>query len=77
MKALPLLCLALGVPVLASLVAGPARHYLANDDHTDHLWTADAETYHGVFVDLLDYYLQLADDTATNAAPYQSRFNAE
>jgi hypothetical protein len=25
--------------------AAPIRIYLANDDHTDYLWTADAETY--------------------------------
>ena len=41
----------------------PKRIYLANDDHTDYLWTADAETYNAVFVDMLDYYLRLADET--------------
>ena len=30
------------------------RLYLANDDHTDYMWTADAETYAGVFTDMLE-----------------------
>lgn len=55
----------------------PMRIYLANDDHTDYMWTADAETYAGVFVDMLDYYLALADATDANPAPYQSRFNPD
>ena len=57
--------------------AQQSRIYIANDDHTDYLWTADAETYNAVFVDMLDYYLRLADEAAPNAAPYQSRFNVD
>lgn len=53
------------------------RIYLANDDHTDYLWTADAETYDAVFVDMLDYYLRLAEETKGNESPYRSRFNAD
>ncbi len=49
--------------------AEPRRIYLANDDHTDYVWSADAETYNGTFVDMLDYYLRLADETVTHAAP--------
>jgi alpha-mannosidase len=60
-----------------SLRAQPIRIYLANDDHTDYLWTADAETYNAVFVDMLDYYLRLADETKDNPSPYRSRFNAD
>ncbi|MEO6739339.1 MAG: hypothetical protein ABIP20_03745 [Chthoniobacteraceae bacterium] len=61
----------------ASTAAEPKRLYIANDDHTDYMWTADAETYAGVFTDLLDYYLALADATEANPAPYQSRFNCD
>lgn len=60
-----------------SLRAQPTRIYLANDDHTDYMWTADAETYNAVFVDMLDYYLRLADETKENPSPYRSRFNAD
>lgn len=59
------------------LRAQATRIYIANDDHTDFMWTADAETYNAAFVDMLDHYLRLADETATNATPYQSRFNAD
>jgi alpha-mannosidase len=71
------LAFALGVAGSAALASEPKRIYLANDDHTDYLWTADAESYHAVFVDMLDYYLRLSDETANHAAPYQSRFNAD
>ena len=60
-----------------AMAGEPKRIYLANDDHTDYMWTADAETYNGVFVHMLDYNLCLADATATNAPPFQSRFNAD
>ncbi len=53
------------------------RIYLANDDHTDYLWAADEETYARVFVDLLDFHLRLADETAANPAPYRNRFNCD
>lgn len=71
------LAFALGVAGAAASAAEPVRLYLANDDHTDYMWTADAETYNAVFVDLLDFYLKLADATTNNPAPYQSRFNAD
>ena len=77
MKILSLFCLALGFTGLAAMAAGPVRIYLANDDHPDYMWTADAETYNAVFVDMLDYYLRLAEDTKDNPAPYRSRFNAD
>ncbi len=57
--------------------AEPKRIYIANDDHTDFMWTADADTYANVFVDLLDFHLKLADETAKNPPPYRNRFNAD
>lgn len=57
--------------------AEPTRIYLANDDHTDYLWTADADTYANVFVEMLDFHLKLADETAANPSPYRNRFNAD
>ncbi len=55
----------------------PKRIYIANDDHTDFMWTADADTYGRAFVDLLDFHLDLADKTASNPPPYRDRFNAD
>ena len=71
--------------VLAFLLVGtaslraaePTRVYLANDDHTDYMWTADADTYANVFVEMLDFHLKLADETASNPSPYRNRFNAD
>ena len=61
----------------AAPAAEPTRVYLANDDHTDFMWTADADTYHRVFVEMFDFHLKLADETAANPSPYRARFNAD
>lgn len=53
------------------------RIYIANDDHTDFMWTADADTYAQAFIDMLDYHLQLADETQHNPWPYRNRFNVD
>jgi alpha-mannosidase len=64
-----------GVPVSAQ--ADRKRLYIAADDHTDYLWTADEATYRRVFQDMLDYYLDLADATAGELPEYQSRWNCD
>jgi alpha-mannosidase len=51
------------------------RIYIAPDDHTDYVWTADEETYQKAILQMTDYYLDLADKTATNPKDYQSRWN--
>ena len=53
------------------------RIYIALDDHTDYMWTADEATYRQSFIDMLDYYLDLADATDGNPAEFQSRFNCD
>ena len=53
------------------------RIYIAEDDHTDFMWTADAETYGRVFVEMLDHHLALAESTKGNAPPYRHRFNCD
>ncbi len=50
------------------------RIYIANDDHTDYEWSATAETYRTAFLEMLDYYLDLADQTQENHPDHQSRF---
>lgn len=57
--------------------AEPVRLYLANDDHTDYLWTADAETYGRVFVEQIDYNLQLTAQTQHLPPAWQNRFNTD
>lgn len=55
----------------------PARLYLANDEHTDYMWSTDEGGYGAIFVDLLDHHLKLADQTAHLAPPYRNRFNTD
>ncbi|MBC8076003.1 MAG: glycoside hydrolase, partial [Chloroflexales bacterium] len=57
--------------------AGPKRIYIAPDDHTDYLWTGDEETYRLAFLEMIDYYLDLADATAANPSDFQSRWNCD
>ncbi len=64
--------------------AGPARGsppatrvYIAPDDHTDYVWSADEETYRRVFVETLDYYLAQADATANLPPEHQARWNTD
>ncbi|MBP6057096.1 MAG: hypothetical protein KA524_01500 [Nitrosomonas sp.] len=53
------------------------RIYLAPDDHTDYMWTADEATYEDVFLTTIDYYLDQMDATKENPSPYQARWNAD
>ncbi|MFH1946012.1 MAG: glycoside hydrolase [Acidobacteriota bacterium] len=53
------------------------RIYIANDNHTDYMWVADEATYRRVFIELLDYYMNLSDTTANEPSHFQSRFNAD
>ncbi len=53
------------------------RIYLASDDHTDFFWSANAETYHKVFLETLDYYIDLADETENEPVELQSRWNCD
>ncbi len=70
------------IPLFYALFAIPAsaqqkRIYIANDDHTDFMWTADADTFADVFVDMLDWHMKLADETANNPPAYRNRFNCD
>lgn len=53
------------------------RIYIAPDDHTDYMWTADEETYRQAFLEMTDYYLNQMDATAGNPSPYQGRWNCD
>ncbi|MBK9121863.1 MAG: glycoside hydrolase [Chloroflexi bacterium] len=53
------------------------RIYIATDDHTDYFWTANDADYRQAFIEMLDYYLDLADTTAGNPSDYQCRFNTD
>ena len=59
------------------LPAQSRRIYIANDDHTDYMWSANAETYANVFVEMIDWHMALADQTAGNEWAYRNRFNCD
>ncbi len=61
----------------ATAAESPKRIYIANDDHTDFMWTADADTYARTFVEMIDWHLELADETAGNEPAYRNRFNCD
>ncbi|MHA4806898.1 hypothetical protein ACX0G9_02260 [Flavitalea flava] len=53
------------------------RIYIANDDHTDYMWSGDEATYKKAFLDMLDYYIRLNDSTASLPYPLQSKWNCD
>lgn len=53
------------------------RVYIACDDHTDYLWTADDNAYRKAFQRMLDHYLTQVDLTANDPPEYQARFNTD
>ncbi|MBN2289498.1 MAG: glycoside hydrolase, partial [Candidatus Glassbacteria bacterium] len=53
------------------------RIYIANDDHTDYLWSAGQDTYRQAFLEMIDYYLDLADSTESLPSCQQSRWNCD
>jgi len=53
------------------------RLYLANDDHTDYMWTGNEAQYDTAFVKMLDYYLDQIDATQGNPDDVQARFNLD
>ncbi len=61
----------------AAISAEPKRIYIANDDHTDFMWSADADTYANAFIGMIDFHLKLADVTATNPPAFRNRFNCD
>jgi alpha-mannosidase len=66
--------------LLACLCRGaePARRiYIAPDDHTDYMWSGNEEEYRQAFVEMIDYYLDLAEKTAGNPPEHQSRWHCD
>jgi alpha-mannosidase len=64
-------------PLVSGAPLEQRRIYIAPDDHTDYVWSADEETYRQAFLETLDYYLDQADKTASNAPEHQSRWNCD
>ena len=66
------MCAALATPALAQ-----KRIYIANDDHTDYIWSGDATQYSSAFLSMLDYYMNQIESTAGNPSDHQARYNMD
>lgn len=77
-RALAALCLALAAPAPeARAQAEPKRIYIANDDHTDYMWAGTDMQYRAAFLSMLDYYMDLSEETAEGPPDARSRFNCD
>ncbi len=74
---IPLALLAAAPVHAAEPARAPLRIYLAPDDHTDYMWTADEQAYARAHVDMLDYYLDQADKTDRDPAAFRSKWFAD
>ncbi len=77
MKNLIGVCLILVLIMTGNLHAQQKKIYLAPDDHTDYMWSANEEGYKNAFLEMLDYYVKLNDSTAREPYPYQSKWNCD
>ncbi len=59
------------------LCAQRKKIYIANDDHTDYMWTGDEDTYKKAFSEMLDYYIKLNDSTSNLPYNLQSKWNCD
>jgi alpha-mannosidase len=57
--------------------ADTPRFYLANDDHTDYLWSGNETDYRAAFCRMIQYYLDRADATQNQPVDFQARFNCD
>src|SRR6185295_137650 len=71
---------ALGFLGGVSLAAEPVsvrRIYIAQDDHTDYMWSADEAYYRQAFAEMIDFYLDEIDRTARRPKNDQCRWNCD
>jgi alpha-mannosidase len=53
------------------------RIYIANDDHTDYMWTANEADYQTAILDMLDWWINYNETTSSNLPQYQSKWNCD
>lgn len=59
------------------VMAQQKKIYLAPDDHTDYMWTADEVAYRDAMLKMLDYYMDLNDKTAHEPYHIQNKWNCD
>jgi alpha-mannosidase len=71
----------IGIPLFVMAAglgnAEAKRIYIGPDDHTDYMWSGNEETYRQAFLEMIDYYLDLADKTAGNRPEHRSRWTCD
>ncbi len=72
-----LLSLLSSLALTTTVAAEPKRIYIANDDHTDYVWSGDEAQYRAAFISMLDYYMTQAENTANNPPDSRGRFNCD
>lgn len=70
-----LIVLLLAASSLRVALGQQKRIYIAPDDHTDYIWTADEKTYEKAMLGMTSYYLDLVDKTSSNPSNTQARWN--
>ncbi|MDP4117322.1 MAG: glycoside hydrolase, partial [Bacteroidota bacterium] len=58
-------------------ITAQSRLYLANDDHTDYMWTANETTYDSAFIKMIDAWMANNTATSTNSPDYQTKFSCD
>jgi len=79
---LPLRAGGLAACLLLALAFAPPAHaqkriYIANDDHTDYVWSGTESQYRTAFLSMLDYYMNQIESTAGNTSDHQARYNLD
>ncbi|MBX7137053.1 MAG: glycoside hydrolase [Oligoflexia bacterium] len=75
---LVLLILSIWCVTLPSAAAQQKRIYIANDDHTDYMWTGNEANYQTWFIETLQYYMNQIDSTATEPnLDARSKYNVD
>lgn len=79
LKCVRLIVLAVVIVPSTNVQAQGKRLYIANDDHTDYMWSADEETYKKVMLNTLDKYLIQIDSTIKLNIPFkqQAKYNCD
>jgi alpha-mannosidase len=53
------------------------RLYIANDDHTDYMWSGHVAQYDSAFVKTIDFHLRKIDSTKNELPDFQNRYNLD
>lgn len=56
---------------------GQKRLYIANDDHTDYMWSGNELQYDSAFVKTIDFHLHKIDSTKFLFDDFQNRYNCD